>query len=630
MHILPDLKRLEELYSVEKGVIIIGVHSAKFDNEKQSLNILSALQRHDITHPVVNDSQSVLWDDLGVQCWPTILILGPKGNPIFVVMGEGHFDMLSLYIKAALDFYGAKGKINTKSLPLNPKKGLLSASNLQFPGKIVCSKYDDNDPTPEFYAISDSGNHRILIMTSKGEVLYKIGGKESGFIDGDFQTTRFNYPQGLAFLNENILFVADTENHSIRQIDLKLGVVETITGTGKQGNDKVGGKIGTEQEISSPWDIVVYQTKDMDMSFHLDGESVPEKYVLIIAMAGTHQIWAYFIEDTIWWKYKKYNAGTCICIAGNGAEENRNNSYPQNAAFAQPSGLALNREQKDIYIADSESSCVRKMSLTDGKVSLVVGGDRNPLNLFAFGDADGKLHMAKLQHCVGVTYCANKKCAFVADTYNHKVKRIDIEANSISTWILTNKANTPHQFNEPGGLCLTPNGEMMYVTDTNNHNIELITLKSMKTTTLNLKFNVPTTKEFDYGKILKFDRLKVNLNGGKLRLAIAINLDQGVKLTEGAPQKFICKISNDDWIIFPTNGDYKTKKNVDLDITVPKKATTCFEFYNFLVNFKLNLCSGNVCFFKNFTLDFPVIYSKDGLDCIIEEVSVKVGQDVKI
>lgn len=312
MHILPDLKRLEELYSVEKGVTIIGVHSAKFDNEKQSLNILSALQRHDITHPVVNDSQSVLWDDLGVQCWPTILILGPKGNPIFVVMGEGHFDMLSLYIKAALDFYGAKGTINTKSLPLNPKKGLLSTSNLQFPGKIVCSKYDETDPTPELYAISDSGNHRILVMTSKGEVLYKIGGKESGFIDGDFQTTRFNTPQGLAFLNENILFVADSENHAIRQIDLKLGVVETISGTGKQGNDKIGGKIGTEQEISSPWDVVVYQTKDMDMSFHLEGESVPEKYVLIIAMAGTHQIWAYFIEDTIWWKYKKYNAGKYI------------------------------------------------------------------------------------------------------------------------------------------------------------------------------------------------------------------------------------------------------------------------------------------------------------------------------
>lgn len=46
MHILPDLKKLERTYSVEKGVVIVGVHSAKFDNEKDSNNILAAIQRY--------------------------------------------------------------------------------------------------------------------------------------------------------------------------------------------------------------------------------------------------------------------------------------------------------------------------------------------------------------------------------------------------------------------------------------------------------------------------------------------------------------------------------------------------------------------------------------------------------
>ncbi len=59
----------------------------------------------------------------------------------------------------------------------------------------------------------------------------------------------------MSFLNESILFVADTENHAVRRIDLKENSVSTIAGTGVQGNDRVGGKIGTEQEISSPWDI---------------------------------------------------------------------------------------------------------------------------------------------------------------------------------------------------------------------------------------------------------------------------------------------------------------------------------------------------------------------------------------
>lgn len=52
------------------------MHSAKFDNEKDSANILAAIQRYTITHPVVNDSDGVMWQNLGIPCWPTLLIIG--------------------------------------------------------------------------------------------------------------------------------------------------------------------------------------------------------------------------------------------------------------------------------------------------------------------------------------------------------------------------------------------------------------------------------------------------------------------------------------------------------------------------------------------------------------------------
>lgn len=112
------------------------------------------------------------------------------------------------------------------------------------------------------------------------------------------------------------------------------------------------------------------------MSFHLDDETIAKKDIVIVAAAGTHQIWVVCIDDVIWWKFKKYTAGTVVVIAGNGAEENRNNSYPHNAAFAQPSGLAIGSDE--MFIADSESSSIRKLSLVDGKVLAVAGGDRNP------------------------------------------------------------------------------------------------------------------------------------------------------------------------------------------------------------------------------------------------------------
>ena len=69
-----------------------------------------------------------------------------------------------------------------------------------------------------------------------------------------------------------------------------------------------------------------------------------------------------------------------MCIAGSGEEENRNNSYPHKAAFAQPSGLALSStgNLNTLFVADSESSTVRALSLKDGSVKGVVGGDRDP------------------------------------------------------------------------------------------------------------------------------------------------------------------------------------------------------------------------------------------------------------
>lgn len=75
---------------------------------------------------------------------------------------------------------------------------------------------------------------------------------------------------------------------------MKAKNVSTVAGIGIQGSDYTGGKNGKDQAISSPWDVEIYHHEREDAS-------VP---VVIIAMAGTHQIWALFLEDTVWWKNK--------------------------------------------------------------------------------------------------------------------------------------------------------------------------------------------------------------------------------------------------------------------------------------------------------------------------------------
>lgn len=393
LHILPHLKKFEQSYPIQQGLVIVGVHSAKFTNEKDSTNVQAAIKRHQIDHPVVNDLNNSMWTKLQIQCWPTMLIVGPGGKPLFVIMGESHTAITEKFLKASLEYYNAIGQLQLEKTiswysndPFKPADQRMSGkiespTNLNFPGKIQCLKYSLSDINyPELYAMSDSGNNRIIIFDAKGVVLFKIGRPGPGeLINGSFDKAAFNFPQGVAFVDENTVIVADADNNAIRKIKLRERTVETIVGTGKQGTDFHGGASGDVQDISSPWDVVVYKTKNMDMSFHVDDSEVEQKNVLLIAMAGTHQIWAHFMEKTIWWRYRKLEANQCVAIAGSGEERNRNNNYPHQASFAQPSGLALLRETGALIVADSESSSVRKMALSDGKVSAIVGGNSNPM-----------------------------------------------------------------------------------------------------------------------------------------------------------------------------------------------------------------------------------------------------------
>ena len=80
MHILPDLKFLEHKYPRE--LVVIGVHSAKFLNERDSENIRRAVLRYDIEHPVINDSKMIVWQQIGVNSWPTFVVIDPEGKAV--------------------------------------------------------------------------------------------------------------------------------------------------------------------------------------------------------------------------------------------------------------------------------------------------------------------------------------------------------------------------------------------------------------------------------------------------------------------------------------------------------------------------------------------------------------------
>jgi thiol-disulfide isomerase/thioredoxin len=65
LHILPDLKYLENKY--KDSLTVIGVHSAKFDNEKEAENIRQAVLRYDVEHPVLVDSNFQVWQQYAFE-----------------------------------------------------------------------------------------------------------------------------------------------------------------------------------------------------------------------------------------------------------------------------------------------------------------------------------------------------------------------------------------------------------------------------------------------------------------------------------------------------------------------------------------------------------------------------------
>ena len=443
IHVIPDLKRLEQEYA--DSLVVVGVHSAKFDNEGETENIRRIVRRYEVEHPVINDKDFITWQSYGVRAWPTFMLIDPFGKVVGQLSGEPLYSRIQPIIDVMAQEYGASGAIDPT--PLAKWQPELAAYDhdapLRFPGKVLA----DSEGNRLF--ISDSNHNRVVVAAlDTYEVLDVIGSGEEGLLDGDYATAQFFRPQGLT-LDGTMLYVADTENHAIRAVDLDARTVTTVAGTGTQGFTRDESGPGPETELSSPWDVVAYESK------------------VYIAMAGPHQLWVYDIASGMVGPY-----------AGTGREALTDGKLLE-SAMNQPSGI--DTDGTVLYFADPEASAIRTADLDpDGEVKTIVG-----TGLFDFGDQDGVGDEVLLQHALGVTV-ADDGYLYVADTYNNKVKRIDPTTRESVTFLGTGAegfadGDTP-LFYEPGGIDYADG--KLYIADTNNHAIRVADVATKIVTTV--------------------------------------------------------------------------------------------------------------------------------------------------
>ncbi|MGB5898932.1 MAG: thioredoxin-like domain-containing protein [Geitlerinemataceae cyanobacterium] len=448
LHVLGDLKYLEQKY--KKSLTVIGIHSAKFEQEKDVENIRQAILRYDIEHPILVDRDFELWQQYAVRAWPTLVLIDPEGYEVDRVSGEGKREILDERIAQLIHRYSERGTTDFRDIPLIlEKQKQPSTKPLAFPGKVLA------DETENRLFIADTGHHRIVVTTLDGTLLHVIGNGKAGLTDGSFVQAQFSAPQGIAFdRTGQCLYVTDTDNHALRKIDLNCQTVETIAPTETQNHQLLPHAVSAwETPLNSPWDLV--QIED----------------ILLIAMAGSHQIWGMDLTD-----------GTLGTYTGTGAEGCADGTL-DDAAFAQPSGLATDGDE--LFVADSEISSIRAVGLAeDARVRTICGSGE----LFGFGDIDGRGDRVRLQHCLGVAYAAG--FLWVADTYNHKIKQVDPHTQSCQTILGTGVPGIEDgigqlaSFSEPSGLSIA--GDFLYIADTNNHCIRRSNLTTLTVTTLEI------------------------------------------------------------------------------------------------------------------------------------------------
>lgn len=505
IHILPDLKYLEDKYAGQP-FLVLGVHSAKFTNEKEKANIREAILRLEIEHPVVVDSDFVVWQAYTVRAWPTLIMIDPEGYLLGVFSGEGNREILDLYIESALEIFGQEEKLNHAPLELLTETREFPESLLNYPGKIIA------DRKTKRLVIADTNHDRLLVCTPDGIVRETIGSGLPGNEDGDFGTAHFFRPQGMAFYGDDLI-VCDTDNHLLRRVDFGSRSVTTIAGTGEQGGYAQRGGTGRKLALNSPWDIFIHNNTGY------------------VAMAGTHQIWSIDLRT---YRLEPF--------AGTGHEARRDGER-LSAAFAQPSGITgevIDGQLLRLFIADSEISCVRQIDLRSERVATLVGGD-----LFQYGDHDGTQDNVRLQHPLGVAFHEGK--VYLADTYNHKIKVLDPNLRLCKTLCGENSCGHADgnnaRFFEPSGLTFL-NGKM-YITDTNNHAIRVYDTDTKQIGTLRLKPQALPMSEHLVTMGTPVIKLPAQtLTPGEARVELHLNFLEPYTFNDGSPLQVLFRSLN--------------------------------------------------------------------------------------
>jgi hypothetical protein len=286
----------------------------------------------------------------------------------------------------------------------------------------------------------------LLNLTGAVSTLAGTAGA-TGYTDGTGTAALFNSPGGVT-TDGTSLYVADTDNSTIRQLIISTGVVTTLAGLAENAGWTNG--IGTAARFSSPKGITTDGTNLYDTD------------------TGTNTIRQIVIYT-----------GAVTTLAGTAYASGSTDGTGSAARFNSPQGITM--DKTNLYIADTSNNTIRQIVISTGAVTTLAGLAGN------LGSSDGTGSTARFNSPEGITTDGTN--LYVTDTLNNTIRKINISTGAVTTLAgLAGNAGSADgtgsaaRFYSPEGI--TTDGTNLYVTDTLNNTIRQVVVSSGVVTTL--------------------------------------------------------------------------------------------------------------------------------------------------
>jgi hypothetical protein len=384
----------------------------------------------------------------------------PHGVPFFV-NGSGtnaHFwSPMGLAIDSINNIYVADQFNNCIRL-ITPNATVITAAGSGFAG----SGSTDGPPSSAKFSspagvairfnimfIADTGNHTIRVMSLGGGNVGTFAGLAgaAGSVDGTGNAARFRSPYALAIDQNTNVFVADYGNKLIRKIT-STGVVTTV-----------GGLAGVAGAVDGPTNSALFNLPT--------GIAVNSSGTLFVTEIGNCDV-------------RTLSAGNVTTFAGfPGATFIGANDGPANAArFFGPWGIAA-ASSGNVYVADTSNDTIRKIS-TNGTVTTLAGTP----GLQGSTDSTNSAALFRLPYGIAVDASEN---IYVADELNQTIRKITVDGTVTTLAGLARSSgnadgtNSSARFSFPTGLGLDASNNI-YVCDSFNYTIRKVTPDGVVTT----------------------------------------------------------------------------------------------------------------------------------------------------